>query len=111
VAATLAGVDMTTELLPETILTLGAIPTAAYALTGTPEVYESVAPYIMDHNGILLSHHGAVTMGDTLQRAFMRMEQIEHSARILLAAHQFGGAQPLPPKRLQQLRDLHSRYQ
>jgi L-fuculose-phosphate aldolase len=111
VAATMAGVSMATELLPETILTLGAIPTAPYALTGTPEVFESVAPYIPDHNAMLLSHHGALAVGSNLQRAFMRMEQVEHAARILLAAHQFGGAQQLPAERLEQLRALRERLQ
>jgi L-fuculose-phosphate aldolase len=111
VAATMAGVSMATELLPETVLTLGTIPTAPYALTGTPEVFESVAPFIQDHNAILLSHHGALTVGGNLQRAFMRMEQIEHAARILLAAHLFGGAQPLPGERLEQLRALREKLQ
>jgi L-fuculose-phosphate aldolase len=106
VAATLAGVSMHTEWLPETILTLGAIPTAPYALTGTTEMFDAVAPYLADHNALLLSHHGALTMGTTLEQAFMRMEQVEHSAKILLAAHQFGGVQPLPPERIAQLRAL-----
>lgn len=103
VAATLAGVPMDQPWLPETILTLGAVPTAPYALTGTIEMFEAIAPLIPDHDAILLSHHGALTVGATVQQAFMRMEQLEHSARILLAARQFGSIQPLPPERIAQL--------
>jgi L-fuculose-phosphate aldolase len=103
VACTLAGVRMDTCVLPEVILTLGAVPTAPFALTGTREMYEAIAPFLPHHNAILLTHHGALTVGPTLQRAFMRMEQVEHTAKILLAAHQLGGAQPLPPERLAQL--------
>jgi L-fuculose-phosphate aldolase len=106
VAATLAGVSMNTEWLPETILTLGAIPTAPYALTGTAEMYEAIEPFVADHDALLLSHHGALTVGATLDEALGRMEQVEHSARILLAAHQFGGVQPLPPTRVHELRSL-----
>jgi L-fuculose-phosphate aldolase len=111
VAATMAGVSMDTEWLPETILTLGAIPTAPYALTGTPEMYEAIAPFVEEHDALLLSHHGALTMGATLAEALGRMEQVEHSARILLAAHQFGGVRPLPPGRVAELRALRQQMQ
>ncbi len=110
VAATLAGVSMNTEWLPETVLTLGAVPTAPYALTGTVEMFEAVEPFIAEHQAILLSHHGALTVGDTVEQAHMRMEQVEHSARILLAAHQFGGVQPLSSERIAQLRTLRQRH-
>lgn len=103
VAATLAGVSLASCLLPETIITLGAVPTAPYAMTGTSEVSDSIAPFIEAHNAIMLSHHGAVTFGNNLMQAFWRMEQVEHTAKIVLAAHQFGGAQPLPAERIAQL--------
>lgn len=106
VAATLAGVALDVPLLPEAIIALGDVPTAPYALTGTNEMYAAVAPYVATHNAILLSHHGAVTLGDTPLRCFFRMEQVEHIAKILLAARQFGGARPLPPERYAELRDL-----
>ena len=106
VACTLAGVRMDECVLPEVILTLGAVPTAPFALTGTIEMFDAIAPFLPHHNAILLTHHGALTVGDTPLRAFMRMEQVEHTARILLAAHQLGGARPLPPERLAQLDEL-----
>jgi L-fuculose-phosphate aldolase len=61
---------------------------------------------VADHDALLLSHHGALTVGATLAEALGRMEQVEHSARILLAAHQFGGVRPLPPARVDELRAL-----
>jgi L-fuculose-phosphate aldolase len=103
VACTLAGVRMDECILPELILALGAVPTAPFAMTGTREMYEAIAPFLPDHNAILLAHHGALTVGETLMRAFMRMEQVEHTASILLAAHQLGGPRPLPPEQLARL--------
>jgi L-fuculose-phosphate aldolase len=103
VACTLAGVRMDQCVLPEVIITLGAVPTAPFAMTGTREMYEAIAPFLPYHNALLLTHHGALTVGNTLMQAFHRMEQVEHSAKILLAAHQLGGARPLPPERLAQL--------
>lgn len=106
VACTLAGVTMDECVLPEVILTLGAVPTAPFALTGTREMYEAIAPFLPHYNAILLTHHGALTVGQTLLRAFLRMEQVEHTARVLLAAHQLGGVRPLPPERVAQLDEL-----
>jgi L-fuculose-phosphate aldolase len=103
IACTLAGVRMDECALPEMILTLGAVPTAPFALAGTREMYEAIAPLLPHHNAILLTHHGALTVGETLMRAFMRMEQVEHMAKIVLAAHQLGGARPLPPEQLARL--------
>lgn len=109
IAATLAGVSLAEEWLPETILTIGPVPTAPYALTGTVEMFASIEPFVANHQALLLSHHGAVTFGTTLEEAYMAMEQVEHSARILLAAQQFGDLKPLPPERVTQLRALRAR--
>ena len=91
IACTLAGVRMDECILPEVALTLGAVPTAPFAAAGTPEMYEAIAPLLPGHNAILLAYHGALTLGDSVMRAYMRMEQVEHTARILLAARQLGG--------------------
>jgi len=109
VACTLAGVRMDECLLPEAIITLGAVPTAPFALSGTPELYEAITPLLPDHNAILLSHHGALTVGRDLMQAFHRMEQVEHMAKILFMARQLGGARPLPPELLAQLDALRIR--
>lgn len=106
VALTLAGVGFDAKLLPELVLTLGEIPTAPYALTGTNEVPESLAPFLPHHNAMLLSHHGALTLGNDLWQAYYRMEQLEHGARILMMAYQLGGAKPLPLERVQELNRL-----
>jgi L-fuculose-phosphate aldolase len=103
VACTLAGVRMDECVLPEAIITLGAVPTAAFSMTGTHEMCDAIAPFLPFHNAILLTHHGALTVGATLMQAFHRMEQVEHSAKILMAAQQLGGARRLPPERLAQL--------
>jgi L-fuculose-phosphate aldolase len=106
VACTLAGVRLDDCLLPEQLLTLGPVPTAPFALAGTHEMHEAIAPLLPQHNALLLTHHGALTIGETLMRAYMRMEQVEQIAKIMLAAHQLGGARPLPPEQLARLEAL-----
>lgn len=109
VATTLAGRALATDLLPEMFLTLGVVPTAPYAVTGTPEMAKTIEMLIPQFNALLLAHHGALTFGENLPKALRRMEQIEQCATILLAAQQLGGPQPLPQTCLAQLEELRQR--
>jgi L-fuculose-phosphate aldolase len=97
-------------LCSEVVMTLGAVPLAPYATTGTDEVAASIESFLDRHDAILLANHGVVTAGDTLEDAFMRMETVEHFAHICLVAHQLGSAKPLSCDRLQQLAEARSRY-
>ena len=79
-------------LCQEAAMTLGVVPLATYATTGTEEVAASLAPFIPDHDAILMANHGAVSYGTTILEAFQKMEIVEHLANIALVAHQLGGA-------------------
>lgn len=85
-AFTLAGFPFNSKVLPETWLMLGHVPTAPYATPSTPEVPESIAPYVENHWAILLRRHGALTFGKNVTEAYMRMEKLEHAAKILFFA-------------------------
>ncbi len=113
VACTLAGISIDSALLPELLLSLGDVPLAPYARTGTQALADSIAPFLPEHDAIMLDHHGALTLGDSLMQAFLRMEQLEHAAQIILAAYQAGGAHPLPREHTDALRELraHQRQQ
>lgn len=78
--------------LIETVLNLGAVPVAPYAAPGTSDVAESIAPFLPKHDAILLRAHGALTVGADLKTAYYRMDSLEHVAKIMLFAHQLGGA-------------------
>lgn len=47
----------------ENIVNLGAVPVAPYAQPSTDEVPDSIAPFLQEHDAILLAHHGALTVG------------------------------------------------
>jgi L-fuculose-phosphate aldolase len=106
VACTLAGVSLEEPLLPEVIVLLGRIPTAPYARTGTAAMGEAIDALIAHHDAMLLDHHGSLTAGKTLLQAFLRTEQIEQAARILITARMLGGARPLPPGAVGELLEL-----
>jgi L-fuculose-phosphate aldolase len=92
------------------VMTLGVVPLATFAATGTEAVAASLAPFIPDHDAILLANHGAVSFGKTLLEAFQKMETVEHLANITLAAHQLGAPRILEHEQIEQLRDAKTRY-
>jgi len=71
-----AGIALDEPLCSEIVITLGAVPLAPYATTGTMELSESLEPFIPYHEAILMANHGVVTYGEDLLRAFMRMESL-----------------------------------
>ena len=97
-------------LCQEAVMTLGVVPLAKYATTGTEEVAASLAPFIRDHDAILMANHGAVSYGTTILEAFQKMEIVEHLANIALVAHQLGAPRTLEHEQIKQLRDAKTRY-
>ncbi len=85
-AFTIAGFPFNSKVLPEVWLMLGKVPVAPYATPATDEVARSIEPHIADSRAILLRRHGAVTFGQDLGQACMRMEKLEHCAKILFYA-------------------------
>jgi L-fuculose-phosphate aldolase len=91
-------------------MTLGAVPLAPYATTGTSEVSESLLPFIPYSNAILMANHGVVAYGRNLPEAYQRMEAVEHFARIMLAVRQIGKEILLNEMQIQKLLQAKSRY-
>lgn len=90
-----AGEEIPGNMLPELIFGVGPVPLVPFGMPGTPELGDRVVPYLEGHNALLLANHGAVTMGRTLDEAWIRMETLEHCARIIVAARSIGQPQPL----------------
>lgn len=99
-AFSVAGKSLAEPILTEVVLTVGSIPTASYATPGTPEVADSIRGLMATYDCCILDHHGVVTVGRDLLEAFYRMETVEQTAKVALAAHQLGGAQALAPHQI-----------
>lgn len=85
-----AGIPLATDVLAETIVLLGEVPIVPYAQAGTPALGDAVERFIAGRHGVLLANHGAVTWGRDLAMARIRMESLEHAARILFVARRLG---------------------
>ena len=59
----------------------GDIPVAEGAIPGTPEVGENCVPVLKERYGCLMANHGALAVGDTLERAYTRAVYIEDAAK------------------------------
>lgn len=105
-----AGRALDQPLCSEAIMTIGAVPLARYATTGTDEVADSLAEFIPEHDAILMANHGVVTYGKSLMDAFMKMETVEHFAQITLIVGQLGSASPIQKDKLAALLNARTRY-
>ena len=103
------GLDLTEAVCSELVLTLDEVPLARYAPSGSPELHESLNSLIEKHDAILLEHRGVVTCGNTLDRAYMNMEVVEHCARIALVARTLGGCKTLDAAAVSRLRAQKSK--
>ncbi len=89
-AFSVAGVELDKCILPESVLTMGAVPTVPYATPSTEEVPEGLRPFIPNCDAVLLANHGAMTWAGALEEAYFRMETLEHTAKITQAAMLLG---------------------
>ena len=98
-----AGEAIPGNLLPELIFVVGPVPLVPFGMPGTPELGDRVVPYLAGHSALLLANHGAVTMGKTLDEAWIRMESLEHAARIIAVARAVGEPKPLTAQAVERL--------
>jgi L-fuculose-phosphate aldolase len=106
-----AGISLSPALVCEAVIGLGGVPLAEYATPGTPELAEALGPLIPQHEAILMANHGVVTYGEDLLHAYMKMELVEHFARIALVTKLLGQQQLLTTQELEELAIARRKYQ
>jgi L-fuculose-phosphate aldolase len=104
-----AGIPLNKCILPEAIITIGAVPTAKYGLPSTSELSDSIRPHIKNNDVILLENHGALTLGTDLLSAYYKMETLEHTANIISKSIQLGNLGVLPENERDKLLALRNK--
>lgn len=94
----------------ETVIALGSIPVTPYGTPSTYEVPDAIAPYLQDHDAMLLQNHGALTIGADVLTAYYRMETLELFAKISLNAHLLGGAKEISKENIDRLISMREGY-
>ena len=105
-----AGLSLDEYSMIETVIAIGSIPLTPYGTPSTDEVPEAIAPYLAEHDVLLLQNHGALTVGADLLTAYYRMETLELYAKISLTAHLLGGAKEIPRDQIDKLMVLRKNY-
>ena len=104
-----AGIPLDKCVLPEAVLTLGAVPIAPYGTPSTMEIPDSIKPYLQKSDAILLANHGALTFGSDLLNAYHKMETLEHSAKIVFTAIQLGNVNMIPGPEVKKLMEIREK--
>jgi L-fuculose-phosphate aldolase len=60
------------------------------------EARRALSEYVDHVDAALLAGHGVISWGRDLETAFLRMELVEHHAKIATLAQAHGGVRPLP---------------
>jgi L-fuculose-phosphate aldolase len=106
VALTIAGVSLRTCVIPEAVVVLGLVPTAAYSTPSSVENRDAIRVLINQHDAIMLAYHGSLTVATDVWQAYLKLETLEHTAKILHKTAQLGPITPLPPHQVIKLLEM-----
>jgi L-fuculose-phosphate aldolase len=96
-------------ILPEVVFGLGKIGFAEYGTPTTDEIPNAVVKEIPDCEALLLSNHGALTVGPDVMQAYYRMEVLEMYARVRLVTRILGEPKPLTSDEVGELHRIRER--
>jgi L-fuculose-phosphate aldolase len=105
VALSLAGDDLQRSTIPEAYATFGRIAVTPYSPPSSPRNGVVISDAVACHDAIVLAWHGSLTVGATIEEAYLRLEVLEHTARIVAVARSLG---PLPTLGAAELRELRA---
>ena len=103
VALSIAGVSLAECVVPEAVVVLGLIPTTPYANPSSEENQRAIADVIVSHDALVLQYHGTLTVGIDVNEAYLRLETLEHTAKIIALTKMLGGGPALPPEQVSKL--------
>jgi 3-dehydro-4-phosphotetronate decarboxylase len=71
-------------LTPYFVMKIGRLPLAPYFRPGDPALAKAIESLAAEHNSVLLSNHGPVVSGATLEAAVYAIEELEETAKLYL---------------------------
>ncbi|MCY3978293.1 MAG: class II aldolase/adducin family protein [Chloroflexi bacterium] len=111
IALTLAGFDFQQCLIPEMVVLLGLAPTAPYSTPSSKENRDAITNLIREHDVILLSNHGSLTVAKSLWDAYLLLESLEHNAGIIHRALQLSSElKPIPADQIEKLVNYREQF-
>ena len=102
-AFNLAGGKLSEVWVSEVIFAFGQVASVPYTTPTTADVPAALGPYFACYDAVMMARHGSVTLGDSLQQAFIRLDAMEHTAKVMVTARLLGGAAALPAAEVERL--------
>ena len=106
IAFNMAGGRLSEIFVSEVIFAFGQAATAPYTTPTTEDVSATLSSYFECYDAIMMERHGTVTLGQSLDQAFIRLDALEHTAHICAMAKMMGGARTLPSDEVDHLYEV-----
>ncbi len=104
-----AGLALDVPMIAETVVSVGpSVPLVPFAAPGAGAA-NALGPYLVEFDAVLLGNHGVLSWGVDLEQAYLRMELVEHLARIALVARQLGMVRALPASAMPALAEARAK--
>ncbi|KJE49130.1 MULTISPECIES: class II aldolase/adducin family protein [Acidiplasma] len=87
-----------------------SVKIARYALTGTEELAQNVVNALGSNNAAIMANHGAVSVGQDMERAMAASEVLEKTARIMSYAIMYGKYTTIPDEDIKILMEKSGNY-
>ena len=100
---TASEIKINTTLIAESAVILGTPIFTQYAKQGSSELAQIVSAATAQGNIVIMANHGVLTVGETLLKAFDRIEVLEASAKITLYTELLGPKRALSDSQLTEL--------
>lgn len=105
-AMSIAQVEIADNIHEESAILLGKVPVLPYEVTSSLSLAEEVSENLKSHVAILISNHGVVTVGQNMEQAYRRIEELESLCKMIVMASVMGGVKPIPPEKLKKLFEI-----
>jgi L-fuculose-phosphate aldolase len=103
-----AGLPLDRPLIAEAVVVIGEVPVVPYGTPSTRGLAENIGQAICGAQALLMANHGAVTVGETVWRAWERMETLEQLAKVALVTRILGQHNVLPAADVARLEALRT---
>lgn len=88
----------------------GSVAVAPYATYGTEQLMENVSAALAGRTGVVMKHHGTITLGDSLSKAYDRARQLEWLCDVWLRASAVAPPSTLPTEEIGRVVEKFASY-
>lgn len=95
--------ELAAPIMSENILYFEDIPVAEYGMPSSMQLVDNTVRCLINRDATMMANHGAITIAEDLEHAFLKMETAEYYAQITFNCHILGGAKMLSQKEVEEL--------